>query len=92
MFQKKYWEKARKRRTPGHKVVRAFVEDKIRFIEKNIGDISNLNILDIGCGNGFFFVLFSNEASYRWVGLFQIHVVHKSMQGQNLWFRIGYAI
>jgi len=53
--QKVYWESVRKRREPSHPVVQAFVEPKIRYIDKIIGkNKKNYTLLDIGCGNGFF--------------------------------------
>ena len=65
--QKDYWDTFRKRRTPNHPVVKAFVEPKIDFIKENIGHIENLTVLDVGCGNGYFTSNFS-KFSYT-VGL-----------------------
>jgi ubiquinone/menaquinone biosynthesis C-methylase UbiE len=65
--QKDYWDKYRKRRTPNHPVVKAFVEPKIDFIKENIGHIENIIVLDVGCGNGYFTSNFS-KFSYT-VGL-----------------------
>lgn len=52
--QKKYWEQERKRRQPNHPVIEAFVKPKINFIKKHINFTKNMEILDVGCGNGFF--------------------------------------
>ncbi len=55
--EKLYWESTRERREPIHPVIQAFVEPKIKYINKILlnnrgGD--DLSLLDIGCGNGFF--------------------------------------
>lgn len=59
--QREYWQAKRKRRAPDHKVVKSFVKPKIEFIEKRIGDISRLKLLDVGCGNGFFSYYFQDK-------------------------------
>lgn len=55
--QKLYWESERERRKPIHPVIQAFVEPKIKYINKillNNEEKNRLSLLDIGCGNGFF--------------------------------------
>lgn len=57
--QKKFWESSEinKRRTPDHPVIRAFAEPKINFILGELyklnEDVRDLEILDVGSGNGF---------------------------------------
>lgn len=60
--QKEFWEKQRKRRQPNHPIIKAFVEPKIEFIAKYIDFSEGLNVLDVGCGNGFFTYNFSEFA------------------------------
>ena len=56
--QKNFWDKTIKRRMPDHPVVVAFAEPKVDFIraciEKDRGGCEIKQILDVGCGNGFF--------------------------------------
>lgn len=56
--QKNFWDKTIERRSPDHPVVRAFAEPKVSFIracvEKDQGEGEINQILDVGCGNGFF--------------------------------------
>ena len=57
--QKEYWETLRKRRDPRHKVIEAFVRPKLTYIKAVISKregskLSELSLLDVGCGNGFF--------------------------------------
>lgn len=57
--QKEYWEILRKRRDPRHKVIEAFVRPKLAYIKAVIfkresSKLSELSLLDVGCGNGFF--------------------------------------
>jgi len=56
-----YWESERKRRSPEHPVVDAFVMPKINYIGDYV-DLSRMSILDVGCGNGFFTYYFSKLA------------------------------
>lgn len=56
-----YWESERKRRSPEHPVVDAFVMPKINYIGDYV-DLSGMSILDVGCGNGFFTYYFSKLA------------------------------
>jgi SAM-dependent methyltransferase len=56
-----YWESERKRRSPEHPVVDAFVMPKINYIRDYV-DLSGMSILDVGCGNGFFTYYFSKLA------------------------------
>lgn len=60
--QKEFWETIRKRRTPNHLVIKAFVEPKIEFIAESVNFTKDLKILDVGCGNGFFTYNFSKFA------------------------------
>ena len=59
LFQKGYWEKNRKRRTPQHPVIEAFVRPKIEQIKKYVEFSEDTKVLDVGCGNGFFGYFFS---------------------------------
>ncbi|MHC4806907.1 MAG: class I SAM-dependent methyltransferase, partial [Planctomycetota bacterium] len=56
--QKYFWDKTGKRRAPDHPVVKAFAEPKVDFvrscIRKDKGGNEVKQILDVGCGNGFF--------------------------------------
>ena len=56
--QKNFWGKTKKRRQPDHPVVTAFADPKVDFIraciEKDRGGDEIKQILDVGCGNGFF--------------------------------------
>ena len=56
--QKAFWIKISKRRPPDHPVVVAFAQPKVDFvrmyIEKNQGKNKINQVLDVGCGNGFF--------------------------------------
>lgn len=57
--QKKFWESStvKKRRVPGHPVIKAFAKPKVDFIldglKKNGENPKDLSIIDVGCGNGF---------------------------------------
>lgn len=55
-FQKKYWERDELniRRPPWHPCVREYVIPKIKEIQKIIPLNQKTNLLDVGCGNGFF--------------------------------------
>jgi SAM-dependent methyltransferase len=79
-FQKQYWEKEKKRRDPQHPVIKAFVQPKIAFIQKQILNDQpdkHLSLLDIGCGNGFF--TYYLERSFRVVALdFSILMLKKN--------------
>lgn len=59
IFQKGYWEKNRKRRTPQHPVIEAFVCPKIEYIKKYVRFSEDTKVLDVGCGNAFFGYYFS---------------------------------
>ena len=56
--QKDFWSQVAKRRPPDHPVVVAFAQPKVDFvrlcIEKDQGKSKIKQILDVGCGNGFF--------------------------------------
>lgn len=56
--QKDFWSQVGKRRPPDHPVVVAFAQPKVDFvrmcIEKDHGKNKIKQILDVGCGNGFF--------------------------------------
>lgn len=67
MLQKQYWEEEKRRRSPTHPVVEAFVEPKLDYIMNNITLADNSIILDIGCGNGFFTYYFSKM--HKTIGL-----------------------
>jgi ubiquinone/menaquinone biosynthesis C-methylase UbiE len=61
--QKIFWENGRERREPSHPVIQAFVEPKIKHINRILmdnGGKKNRSLLDIGCGNGFFTYYFKN--------------------------------
>ena len=62
MFQKDYWELKRSRRSPGHRVIEAFIKPKIEFIENKLGNLSRYKLLDVGCGNGFFTYYFHKKS------------------------------
>lgn len=57
--QKKFWESSgvKKRRSPGHPVIRSFAEPKINFIVSELARMNekpaSMDIIDVGCGNGF---------------------------------------
>lgn len=57
-FQKEFWESTEKRRSPDHPAVVAFAEPKVDFIRRCIeGEAESQRveqILEIGCGNGYF--------------------------------------
>lgn len=79
-FQKNYWGKEKKRRTPQHPVIEAFVETKLRYIDKSLKKHNysrQMSLLDIGCGNGFFTYYF--EKSYHTVALdFSLSMLKKN--------------
>jgi len=52
--QKDFWERRRRRRSPDHKVVEAFVGPKIDFVADRVALPPDVTILDVGCGNGYF--------------------------------------
>jgi SAM-dependent methyltransferase len=60
-YQRTYWERERKRRSPDHPVIAAFVLPKINYISDH-ENLSRMSILDVGCGNGFFTYYFSKCA------------------------------
>ena len=47
--QKLYWESPRERRKPGHAVIKAFAEPKIRYMSKVIGKNEEGIPFIIGC-------------------------------------------
>ncbi len=55
-FQKKYWERKDLdiRRPPWHPCVKEYVVPKIQEIKKIIPLNKEVELLDVGCGNGFF--------------------------------------
>jgi ubiquinone/menaquinone biosynthesis C-methylase UbiE len=59
-FQKAYWERESlwKRRSPDHPVVRQYVESRIDVLKTHIDFSAHTNLLDVGCGNGFFTTAF----------------------------------
>ena len=57
--QKEFWEMKKKRRSPDHPVIDAFVAPKIDYIRSHIDINKTTSILDVGCGNGFFLYSFS---------------------------------
>jgi ubiquinone/menaquinone biosynthesis C-methylase UbiE len=62
-LQKKYWEREalKKRRAANHPAVKAFALQKVIKIVKIIKPTkSKTTLLDVGCGNGFFTLPFSN--------------------------------
>ncbi len=61
LFQKEYWERKslEERRPPDHPVVRHYALSKVHEIQKNLRLPANPKILDLGCGNGFFSLPFS---------------------------------
>ncbi|MFA6525944.1 MAG: class I SAM-dependent methyltransferase [Candidatus Buchananbacteria bacterium] len=65
--QKKFWESSeiRNRRTPDHPVIRAFAEPKINFVLGELykfnENVKNLEMLDVGSGNGFLSYYFEKE-------------------------------
>ena len=53
--QKTYWEGAEGRRSPDHPVVAAFADPKVDFVRRSLdGPEAVGQVLDVGCGNGFF--------------------------------------
>ena len=63
MFQKDYWERKalESRRSPGHPVVRHYALSKIDQVRKFVQLDKKTRLLDVGCGNGFFSVPFSEQ-------------------------------
>ncbi|MFA6227929.1 MAG: class I SAM-dependent methyltransferase [Patescibacteria group bacterium] len=61
IFQNKYWERRvlNKRRQPFNEVVRCYVFPKICQILKVIPINKNTQLLDVGCGNGFYSYYFN---------------------------------
>ena len=56
-IQKRYWERDKEKRHPNHPVVVATYSPLISFISSLGKDTECFNVLDIGCGNGFFSLL-----------------------------------
>lgn len=58
--QAQYWHESEHlgRRDPRHRIIRTYVEGKLKFIRDHIGLPSSPEILDVGAGNGYF--------SYYW--------------------------
>ncbi|MBI4690186.1 MAG: hypothetical protein HY754_07965 [Nitrospirae bacterium] len=56
MFQKEYWERAdlKKRRSPEHPVIKAYVLSKIKQLSHYVDLTPETTLLDVRCGNGFF--------------------------------------
>jgi len=53
--QKKFWSHdQKKRRSPDHPVIEAFVNPKIDFVLKHLDVRPETKLLDVGCGNGYF--------------------------------------
>lgn len=72
LHQKEYWEKERSRRSPSHPVIQAFAEPKVHYINtilssRTSGELNEMTLLDVGCGNGFFTFYF--EPIYNTYGL-----------------------
>lgn len=68
--QKEFWEAGKKRRSPAHPSVAAFVGPKLDYIEKVIGGChanKPMTLLDVGAGNGYFSYYF--EKRYHTVAL-----------------------
>lgn len=92
--QKKFWENHNliKRRHPSHPVIRAFVEPKIQFIQKNISLAKDSTLLDVGCGNGFFTYYFAKICQVTGLDfskkMLEINPHHKLVHGdaENLPF------
>ena len=59
LFQKRYWEKSRKRRMPQHPVIEACVCPKIGYIKKYVNFSEDTRVLDVCSGNGVFWYYFS---------------------------------
>jgi len=85
-FQKKYWERQKKRRVPQHPVIQAFVEPKLRYIDESLIklNVSNqMSLLDIGCGNGFFTYYF--EKLYQTFALdFSVSMLKKNSSSKKV--------
>lgn len=62
-MQKKFWENAalKRRRSASHPVVSIYSTSKLNLIFKRINSLKIKNILEIGCGNGFFTVPLSQK-------------------------------
>jgi len=58
-YQRNYWKKNRKRRSPDHPVIEALAKSRIDFLNKYIDFNKGLKLLDVGCGNGFYTFHFS---------------------------------
>lgn len=61
MNQYQFWQNTRQRRLPDHPAVAQFVRPKIELIEKDIGTLNGLKVLDVGCGNGYFTFWFEKK-------------------------------
>ena len=51
--QKEFWEDIEERRTPFHPAVKAFAKPKVKIVA-DIIQSPNTQLLEVGCGNGFF--------------------------------------
>tara|TARA_Y100001960_G_scaffold263436_1_gene285441 strand:- start:15 stop:680 length:666 start_codon:yes stop_codon:yes gene_type:complete len=54
LCQKSFWEDISNRRSPSHPAVKAFVVPKIKKIMEIISHKEYPELLEVGCGNGFF--------------------------------------
>lgn len=87
-YQKKFWEnqKRSQRRSPKHPVVKAFVLPKIKFITRNINISQKTNLLDVGCGNGFFTYYLAKLINVTGLDfskqMLKINPHHKLIQGE----------
>lgn len=62
-----YWEGQRKRRHPSDPIISAFVRPKLDFMRKYMALPASPQILDVGCGNGYYTYYFQELG--RGVGL-----------------------
>lgn len=64
LYQKKFWNKTKKRHHPTHPVIKTLVENRINFIKRYIRLNGNIKILDVGCGNGYYTYHFDRITPY----------------------------